>query len=253
MEQSPATDIRPSASTGVYDLPTDRRDRILAYVGALIDAKSAGVAGDAVHHMQGFVDQVTRQRVSDAGVDARWPGRLREMESEEAAWLTWIGDRAPRALAKMSVTAPTAATTARLMREARALTSEQRQKLADCWDETVTRDIERVEELLPSIVQPAFASLRRRAFDVVQDVPKYEEFRHIAQNESSAVYAAAAASFAGDHLAPSLRAILHGPWAAIVDGDPTELAGAWTDEADDLRADFTNLDPHAWSDPSESF
>jgi folylpolyglutamate synthase/dihydropteroate synthase len=253
MEQSPASEIRPSVSTGVYDLPTDRKDRILAYVGALIEAKSAGVAGEAVHHMQGFVDQVTRQRVSDAGVDARWPGRLREMESDEAAWLTRIGDRAPRALAKMTDAAPTAAATVRLLREARNLTSEQRQQLADCWDEAVTRDIERVEELLPSIVQPTFASLRRRAFDVVREVPKYDEFHQVAQNQSSAVYAAAAASFAGDRLPPSLRAILHGPWAAIVDDDPTELAGAWTDEADDLRADFTNLDSDAWRDPSESF
>lgn len=253
MEQSFGTKIQPSASTGVYALPGDRKDRILAYVGALIEAKTAGVAGEAVHHMQGFVDQVTRQRVSDAGVDSRWEGRLREMESDEAAWLTRIGDRAPRALAKMWVAAPTAAAAVRLIRQARTLTSEQRQKLADCWDESMTRDLERVEELLPSIVRPALATLRVRAFDVVRETPKYGEFHKIARDESSAVYGAAAALFAGDRLAPSLRAILHGPWAAIVDDDLTELAGAWTDEADDLRADFTSLDPDAWIDPMDSF
>ncbi|MGK2852266.1 MAG: hypothetical protein ACSLFN_15345 [Candidatus Limnocylindrales bacterium] len=253
MDQATNPEIYPSPSTGIDEIPATRKERILQFVHAALAAKEAGVAGEPIRHVHGFVDQVTRQRVADARNDVRWPARLAEMDSDEASWTMRIADRAPRALMRKPDAAPAAAAAMRLIRRAGGLSSDERQLLADSWDETVLRDIDRTQELLPSLVQPELASLRWRAFAAVRDVPSADEFRRVAQHQSTAVYAAAAAIFAGDRLSPPLRAILLGPWAAVIDGDPTELEAAWSDEADDLRSDFTTLDPAAWTDPSESF
>ena len=50
------------------------------------------------------------------------------------------------------------------------------------------------------------------------------------------------------------RAILLGPWAHAMEGDPSLLGQAWTPEAQALRGVFIGLPPEARQDPGdESF
>jgi hypothetical protein len=252
MDQT-TTAIHPSAATGIDTLPTDRQERILRYVDAAIAAKDAGVDGAPIRYPQSFVDQVARQRVVNARGGADWPACVAEMDADEAAWATRIAARAPRALAKSPTNAPAAGAATRLLRRADTLTPEQRGQLTECWEATILRDADRAQELLPTLVQPHFASLRFRALEAVGELRHAEQLRSIAGAQSKAVQAAALATFAGDRLAAPLRAVLLGPWAAVVEGDPTELEAAWSDDADDLRSDFTTLDPDAWSDPRDCF
>jgi hypothetical protein len=253
MDQPTDPTTVPSASTGVYDLPEDRRDRILAYGRALFEAKAAGVAGAGIENAQRFLDHVIRQRVVDALDDDRWAARVQEMDTDTAGWQRRIADRAPRALRRIAEPSTTSAAAVHIIRRGMTLPTEQRRALADRYDEVVDRDIERAAELLPSVVQPHMASLQWRSADFLKKVPHMQEFRKVAMGHPAAIQAAAAATFAGDRLPPPIRAALLGPWAEVVDYDPSILEGAWTAEADDLRADFTTIDPWAWDEADEAF
>lgn len=241
--------VQPSSHTGIDAVAPDQRDRILRYVDAVVAAKAAGVAGDEIRYPQAFVDRIVHERVKDAATPSTWAGRVREMDAEEAAWKLRIADRLARAVMRELTPGPAAAEACRIVKRAGRLTDDEARRLDEVWSDAVVRDADRVADLVPGIVQPDMGSLRWRALTLVEDLPARNRLDQILVGQPHEVMDAATAAFASDILPAPLYAILMGPWAAVIDGDDSVLGQAWTDEADDLRADISTIDVTAWRAP----
>jgi hypothetical protein len=255
MDASTSPSQTPSPSTGIDDIPGDRRERILSYLDALLAGKEAGVCGEPIGHRQRFIDHVVRQRVADAHDDARWARRCAEMDDDERAWQRRIADRGTRGLTRLVTPSTTGSAAARVLRRAKALSDDQRERLIARYDEILSRDIDRATELLPELAdcQPYMASIQWRSAEMLKAAPNIAAFRKLARTHPAAVQAAGLATFAGDLLPRPARAVLLGAWAEVVDDDPSVVEDAWTDAADDIRLDIASLDPSAFNDPLDDF
>lgn len=242
---------QPSSKTAIDTIQPDRREAILAYVDALQQAIDAGVAAGGIKSMQAYLDTAVATRVQDARDDERWAKRSTEMDRDIARWAVRDVDHQARAVKRDPVVLGASKGVVELLSTARRLPYEDVETLEAVWRAAGERDCDRVEILLPRIAQPWYASLRYRAVTKARRLEGYAQLRLMLCDLPGGAQHAALALLGKEVLSQPEHAILYGPWAEVVEGDPSVLDWAWTAAADELRADFRAVPVEAWQDASD--
>jgi hypothetical protein len=245
----PAT---PSAGTGLYDLPVYQQITILEYTADLVRAKAAGVAGPAIKIPRPFIDGVVTARVqlAKAGDDA-WRAACDQMVDERKEWRVRIADRAIRSIPRdrgIPDAGRSKAVTA-VIRATAALQPALLARLTAAFDEAQREDKRLTREALPNVPDASFGALLSRAIRFFDADPGSERVRVAIEDLAAGAWHAAIAAYFGDRIETPFRAILAGPWEAVVDGKPELLTHAWSAEATEIRSDFLSLPAEAYQDP----
>jgi hypothetical protein len=242
----------PSIETGIGDITPQQRELLLDYLAALMEAKAAGVAGEAVKVPQRYIDHVARERIADASDPMRWAERDREMRLEMEHWRLRIADHRRRQARQNDPGVTGGSDVVVLLDRIEAATREQLDEVERVASELREFEIREIRELWPDARRPDMATLARRGVQRTKDMVRYDLLQRQMTPFRIGVRYALVGAFAGEQLPPLMRAALLGPWVAVMDGDRSLVDAARSSEARRMRRDLLTFPKEALETAEET-
>ncbi len=136
-----------------------------------------------------------------------------------------------------------------IVRRTAGLEADVLAALERAFDDAAREDRRLAAQALPGVQEPSLGTLLSRAMRAFDADAHADRVRTAIQQVPDGAWHAAVGAYLGDRIETPFRAILAGPWEAVVLGDPELLTHAWSAEADELRSDFLGLPAEAYLDP----
>lgn len=228
----------PSPATGIGRLKDHQQELLLDYVNAAVAAKNAKVHGDELISAQRFVDALVTRRLADALDPDRWPELARAMQLEMNQWQRRIADHARRDTRPADPGVVGGRLASDILLRARTATSAQLAEMERLRSERDAREIAEIRAVWPDVVRPDRCTMAARGLQRVIQMHDWDHVMARAGKQPRAVKEALAGAYGGENLPRPMHAALLGPWAAVMDDDPSLLRSAAGREATRLHRDL---------------
>lgn len=236
----------PQDHSGFHLLSESQQELFLDYVNAAVVAKKAKVHGQELITAQGFVNALVSRRLADALDPARWPDLARAMQLEMNQWQRRMADHARRDTRPADPGVVGGRLASDILLRARTATSAQLAEMERLRSERDSREIAEIRVLWPDVVRPDRCTMAARGLQRVIQMHDWDRVMARAGKQPRAVKEALAGAYGGENLLRPMHDALLGPWAAVMDNDPSLLRYAAGKEATRLHRDLRDLPREAF-------